>query len=447
MKPRFHLLTYGCQMNVCEAGIVRSILTGAGFAESSDPDSADLVLMLTCSVRSSAEQRALGRLSSLRSFSGEQKNRVIAVLGCMAQNLGRRLTDEYGADIVAGPDEYRLLPELYEQARNGQGRLVHTRLTGECYDDVMPLPDNRVSAFVTVMRGCNNRCSYCIVPLVKGSERCRPFDSIVGEVSALLQQGIVEITLLGQNILAYQDGSRRFPDLLRAVARLPGLLRLRFLTSHPRDLDESLLAAIIESGACPALHLPLQSGSDRILGLMERGYTKDEYLAKVRMARSLLPEIGLTTDVMVGFPSETEQDFEETLNVIETVRFDYAYMFRFSPRPGTAATGIKPAVSNADAGRRLARLVEIQNRITAERNRELVGRTLELLIEGQAPRGGMLGRTATNRPVVVDAAVKPGELILGRVTHLQGWTPVAEPVAGEKFRRQSAVLVSAGRED
>lgn len=433
-------------MNLCEAGIVRSILARAGFEETTEPASADFLLLLTCSVRAHAEERALGRLGSFQALGDRQGGRVIAVLGCMAQNLGKRLADEYGADIVAGPDEYRLLPELFEQVRKEQGRFVHVRLTGECYDDIMPLPDSRVNAFVTVMRGCNNHCSYCIVPLVKGSERCRPFDSIVSEVSQLLRLGIVEITLLGQNILAYQDGSRRFPDLLRAVAGLPGLLRLRFLTSHPRDLDESLIVAMLETGACPALHLPLQSGSDRILALMKRGYTRDEYLAKVRMARSLLPDIGLTTDVMVGFPSETEQDFEETLRVIETVRFDYAYMFRFSPRPGTAAAQMKPPVPNADAGRRLAKLVEVQNRITAERNRKLVGRRLELLIEGPAPRGGMLGRTGTNRPVVVDAAVAPGSLVQCRVTHIRGWTPVAELLEERDSDREAQGFVSVVRE-
>lgn len=431
-------------MNVCEAGIVRSLLTGAGFVETLEPDIADLLLILTCSVRSHAEERALGRLRSFCSLGSQQTGRVVAVLGCMAQNLGRRLAEEYGADIVAGPDEYRQLPDLFEQVRAGKGPFVCVRLSGECYDDVMSLPDNRVSAFVTVMRGCNNSCSYCIVPLVKGRERCRPFESVVSEVSNLLELGIVEITLLGQNILAYRDGTRGFPDLLRAVAALPGLRRLRFLTSHPRDLDETLVAALVESGACPALHLPLQSGSDRILALMERGYTRDEYLAKVRMVRSLLPEIGLTTDVMVGFPSETEQDFEETLRVIEAVRFDYAYMFRFSPRPGTAAARMKPPVANADAGRRLARLVEVQNRITAERNRELVGRRVEVLIEGPAQRGGMLGRTATNRPLVVDGAVEVGKLIACRVTHIRGWTPVAEPLEGDNHREAQTVALGAG---
>jgi tRNA-2-methylthio-N6-dimethylallyladenosine synthase len=285
-----------------------------------------------------------------------------------------------------------------------------------------------VSAFVTVMRGSDNFCTYCIVPHVKGRERSRPLASILSEAERHVADGTKDITLLGQNVLAWRDGGRRFPELLAAVASALPQARIRFLTSHPRDLDTELLATMRRlPNACPSIHLPVQSGSNAILARMNRGYTREEYLAKVALGRKYLPDLSLTTDVLVGFPSETEADFKATLDLIEQVRFDFAYMFRFSLRPGTDAEKIAPKVSEADAGRRLSRLIEVQNRITAERNRELLNKTLELLIEGPSPRdSGWLGRTITNKVVIVKGRCAPGDLVRCRVTRINGWTPVAE---------------------
>lgn len=423
-------------MNVWESGIVRRVLADAGFAETGDERDADVLLMMTCSVRSHAEQRALGRLGTFRSLRSERPGRIVGVLGCMAQRLARSLVSDHRADIVVGPDEYLRLPELIADVRAGTSGLVATRQTSECYDSVLPARGlspseassrSAVSAFVTVMRGCDNFCTYCIVPHVKGRERSRPLVGIVSEAERHVAGGAKDITLLGQNVLAWRDGRRRFPELLGTVAAALPHVRIRFLTSHPRDLDAELLEAMRRPNVCPSIHLPVQSGSDQVLARMNRGYTREKYLAKIALCRRYLPEVSLTTDILVGFPSETEADFKSTLDLVEQVRFDYAYMFRFSFRPGTGAEKIEPKVSEADAGRRLSRLIEVQNRITAERNRELLGRTLMLLIEGPSPRdSGWLGRTVTNKVVIVKGDCAPGDLVRCRVERINGWTPVAE---------------------
>jgi len=434
---KFYLQTYGCQMNVHESDVVRRVLADAGFAEAADERDADVLLMMTCSVRSHAEQRALGRLGTFRALRAEREGRVVGVLGCMAQRLADTLVTDHQADIVVGPDEYLRLPELIANARTGTTGLVATRQTSECYDAVMPARglsrdgdgyDGSVSAFITVMRGCDNYCTYCIVPHVKGRERSRPMKSILSEAECRVAAGAKDITFLGQNVLAYRDGGRRFPDLLAAVAVALPQVRIRFLTSHPRDLDSTLLDTMSRfANVCPSLHLPVQSGSDSILERMNRGYTRNEYVAKVALCRKTLPEVSLTTDVLVGFPSETEDDFKATLDLIEQVRFDFAYMFRYSMRPGTRAAEFEPKVSEADGGRRLSRLIEVQNRITAERNRNMLNQVLELLIEGPSPRdSGWLGRTATNKVVIVRGPCAPGDLLRCRVTRINGWTPIAD---------------------
>jgi len=435
---KFYLQTYGCQMNVYESGLVRRVLTDTGFAETTDEQDADVLLMMTCSVRSHAEQRALGRLGTFRALRAGRPGRIVGVLGCMAQRFADGLVTDHRADIVVGPDEYLRLPELVANVRAGTTGLVATRQTSECYDTVMPArglsqdgdsPRSPVSASVTVMRGCDNYCTYCIVPHVKGRERSRPLASVLAEAERNASDGVKDITLLGQNVLAYRDGSRRFPDLLAAVASALPEVRIRFLTSHPRDLNLHLLETMQRlTNACPNLHLPVQSGSNRVLAAMNRGYSREDYLRKIELCREMLPEVGLSTDLLVGFPSETEADFQATLDLVEQVRFDTAYTFRFSLRPGTGAEELAPKVSETDAGRRLARLIEVQNRITVERSRDLLNRELELLIEGPSPRdSGWLGRTANNKVVIFKGRCAPGDLVRCRVTRINGWTPVAEP--------------------
>jgi len=428
MAGEFFLKTYGCQMNVYESGVVRRILADAGFSETRDESCADLLMMMTCSVRSHAEARALGRLADFRGLRARHPDRLVVVLGCMAQRYKEELVEDARVDLVVGPDEYLRLPELIRQCRAGTRGIVAARLSSECYERVQPEPDNPVSAFVTVMRGCDNYCSYCIVPYVKGRERSRPLSRVLEETRTRVDGGVREITLLGQNVLAYRDGRQGFAELLRAVAQAAGTARVRFLTSHPRDLTDKVLHTMAEmENVCPFLHLPLQSGSNRILELMNRGYTRAEYLRLVERARVLLPGLALTTDIMVAFPGETESDFLDTIDLVQQVRFDSAYTFRFSVRPGTRAAELEPRVSAADSGRRLARLIEVQNRITLELNRAMVGQEYELLIEGPSPRGrGALGRTRSGKVVVLTEPTRPGTLVRARVTQLNGWTPVAQ---------------------
>jgi len=436
---RFFLEVYGCQMNRHEAGIVRRILSSAGYSETSDENEADVLLMLTCSVRDHAEQRALGRLGDFRGLKERSPGRVVAVLGCVSQNLKAALSSDHGADLVVGPDGYRRLPELLASVLPSQSRIQDPKSkigspvfsldqSPECYDGIMPVPESPVSGSVTVTRGCDNYCSYCIVPFVRGRERSKPAAQVLAEARSLLDQGVKEVTLLGQNVLAYRSDGCDFSGLLQQVAAMPGIARVRFLTSHPRDVTERFLETIADTTkVCPALHLPLQSGSDRILELMNRRYTRAEYLERVELARKLIPGLGLTTDIIVGFPQETDADYAATLELVRTIGYHYAYMFRYSVRPGTASEQMGPAVPDAVAQERLKRLIALQNDITRAHHRSLVGRRVELMVEGVAPRGGMTARTGDGTVVIVPGPVPVGTIRDFTVTRISGWTPVAGP--------------------
>jgi len=427
---RYYLQVYGCQMNQYDAGLVRALLDDAGYIETEVEDEADCCLVLTCAVRSHAENRALGRLGSLRAGARRKPGRVVAMLGCLSEPVRATLVEAHTADVILGPDEYRQLPAALAAARGASQESVATgsRNDRESYTGIRARFTGGVRGSVTVMRGCDNWCSYCIVPLTRGRERSRPPADIIDEARALTDNGVLDLTLLGQNVLAYRYEGTDFAGLLEGVAGIPGLKRLRFLTSHPKDLDERIIRTMADIPlVCPDLHLPFQSGSDRVLELMNRRYTRAEYLARVETARSLVPDLGLTTDVLVGFPGENDEDFLATLDLVRQLRFDAAYMFRYSVRPGTAAEKLGPKVSEAEAGTRLSRLIELQNRITRERNLELIGREFELLIEAPAPRGqAMLGRTRNNHTVVVDEETPVGTFANVRVTSLRGWTPVGQ---------------------
>jgi tRNA-2-methylthio-N6-dimethylallyladenosine synthase len=424
-RPSVFVETYGCQMNKNDSELIRGLLDERGYPMAEDWESADVVLVNTCSVREHAERRVLGRLGVLAGWKRLSPNRRIGVLGCMAQRLGASLGDlKPCVDFIVGPDGYRRLPELISGLCPPVADTAFR--PDELYGGVRPKRDAGFSAWVTISRGCVNFCSYCIVPYTRGPERCRPAGDILSEIESLAARGFREITLLGQNVNSWRDGGMDFADLLRRAASVTGLLRVRFMTSHPKDLTGRLLDAMAETPAvCPHLHLPVQSGSDRILARMNRKYDRNLYLEIVRKARERMPDLGLSTDVMVGFPGETESDFQSTLDLIEAVRFDDAFTYAYSPRSGTAAAGFDDAVPEDIRFRRLAGLIERQRAITLEKRKNWVGRTAEVLTERPSPRdpGEWLGRTASGLAVVFpEGKASPGRPVVVRIEGVRGVT-------------------------
>jgi tRNA-2-methylthio-N6-dimethylallyladenosine synthase len=400
--PSIYIETYGCQMNVADSELVLGVLGREGYVRTDDPAQADVVLVNTCAVRDHAEQRVLSRVGELKRH--KRPGRVLGVLGCMAQRLGPRLLERVPqVDLVAGPDGYRGLPELIARARSGERAADLAFKPWEHYEDVPPLGPGRASAFVTVQRGCDYRCTFCIVPMTRGPERSRPLAQVVAEVEGLADRGTTEVTLLGQTVNSYGDGTHDFADLLRAVGAVRGVRRLRFTSPYPTGFSERVMTAMAETPAvCEHVHLPAQSGSTRVLKRMLRRYTRDRYLEVVDALRRAVPNLALTTDLIVGFPGETEADFAETLSLVEAVGFDDAYTFRYSPREGTPATRLKDAVPDAVAGERLERLVALVRGIARRKNIGLVGSSHEVLVEGKAKRGELLqARTRTNKVALV----------------------------------------------
>src|SRR5213594_3505986 len=355
--PRIYIETYGCQMNVSDSELMLGVLGREGYVRTADPAEADVLLVNTCAVRDHAEQRVLGRMGELKRY--KRPGDVLGVVGCMAQRLGPKLLERVPqVDLVIGPDGYRGLPELIARARDGERAAETTFRSWEHYEDVPPVRERQVSAFVTVQRGCDYRCTFCIVPMTRGPERSRRFEDVVREVTDLARGGTTEVTLLGQTVNSYDDGAHDFADLLRAVGGIAGVRRLRFTSPYPTDFTDGVVAAMAETPAvCEHVHLPVQSGSSRVLKRMLRRYDRDRYLEVVAALRGAVPGMTLTTDIIVGFPGETEAEFQETLSLVELVGFDDAYTFKYSPREGTPATRLKDAVPDAVAGERLERLV------------------------------------------------------------------------------------------
>lgn len=425
---------YGCQMNVHDAEIIAGIMEGCGYTRTPDAASAEVVLVVTCAVREHAERRTLGRISQLAGARRGMRGRLV-VCGCVAQEHGAALLDDLpGVDLVVGPDRYRSLPDLLG---NGlPGRCCTTFDPGETYEGVDPVRGGFPRSFVTVMRGCDNRCSYCIVPDVRGCEKSRAFPSIVDEVSGLRDAGYGEITLLGQNVNSYRWRGKGFADLLRAAADAARPSWVRFVTSHPRDFGPDIVEVMAEYGnVCSQLHLPFQSGDDTVLRRMRRGYTRAEYLERIAATRKAIPDVVLSTDVLVGFPGESEDAFERSVSLLEEVQFDYAFLFRYSPRRGTPAAAMSDQVPETERMRRLNRIQEVQRGITVRRSRQTIGREVTLLVTGPSPRGGaqQAGRTQGNRLVVLEGtAFPPGSFIEARITDADGWTHFAVPVDGTR---------------
>jgi len=399
-----YIETYGCQMNVSDSELMFGVLARDGYVRTDDPADADVLLVNTCAVRDHAEQRVLGRMGELKRY--KRPGDVLGVVGCMAQRLGPRLLERVPqVDLVIGPDGYRALPELIARARDGERAAEVTFKAWEHYEDVPAVRDNPTSAFVTVQRGCDYRCTFCIVPMTRGPERSRKLADVVGEVARLADGGTSEVTLLGQTVNSYNDGAHDFGDLLRAVGAVAGIRRVRFTSPYPTDFTPRVLAAMADTTAvCEHVHLPVQSGSSRTLKRMLRRYDRHGYLDVVAALRAAVPGIALSTDIIVGFPGESEEDFQETLSLVEQVEFDDAYTFKYSVREGTPAVKIKDHVAEELKTERIGRLIVVVRRVAKRKNMALVGTTHEVLVEGPAKRGDLLqARTRTNKIALLEA--------------------------------------------
>ena len=400
--------TYGCQMNVADSEVVASVMGMAGYEVTESQDEADAVFLNTCSVRDNAEQKILSRLDYYHSLQKKQGRRIIVgVLGCMAERVREQLIEAHHADLVAGPDAYLTLPDLIAQAECGQKAINVALSTTETYRDIVPqrICGPHISGFVSIMRGCNNFCHYCIVPYTRGRERSRDVESILRECRDLQERGYKEVTLLGQNVNSYKSGEGAFPSLLRLVARAVPQMRVRFTTSHPKDMsDETLRVIAEEPNICHHIHLPVQSGSDRILKLMNRKYTREWYLDRVAAIRCIIPDCAITTDIFVGYSSETEEDHQQSLSLMREVGYDSAFMFKYSERPGTYASRHLPDdVPEEVKIRRLNEIIALQNELSAEANSKCIGQQYDVLIEGVSKRSRdeLFGRTGQNEVVIV----------------------------------------------
>ncbi len=418
---RVFIETYGCQMNIADSELIGGILRRAGYAAAAGVEDADVILLNTCAIREHAEERVLQRLGDLARLKCTRPDLRLGLLGCMAQHNRAALVEKAPwLDLIAGPDSYRRLPDLLGRSRFDPA--VDVRLDrGETYADVAPAREGGgVRAFVTAMRGCDRFCAFCVVPYVRGRERSVPPDAIVADVRALAADGVREIVLLGQTVNAYRFGEVDFARLLRRVAAVDGIERVRFTSPHPSDMSDAVIDAMAsEAKIQPSLHLPVQSGSDRILAAMERGYTVDEYLRLVERLRAAVPEIALTTDIIVGFHGEDGSDFRATLGLMETVGYDSAFTFKYSLRENTRAFRLGDTVSEQEKGRRLAEVIALQERISLARNRALVGRRFPVLVEGPARRGAskLAGKTPQFKTAVFPAAdaIRTGDTIMVRV--------------------------------
>jgi tRNA-2-methylthio-N6-dimethylallyladenosine synthase len=445
---RFYIESYGCQMNFSDSEIVASILYEEGFGATRNFEEADLILLNTCSIREKAEQTVRKRLSEFKKLKQSRPATLVGVLGCMAERLKSKfLEEEKLVDIVVGPDAYRTLPRLISEAGGGQKAVNVLLSREETYADIAPvrLNSNGITAFVSIMRGCNNMCSFCVVPFTRGRERSRDAQSIVNECRELVEAGYKEVTLLGQNVDSYyfvpknEDGTDgqpiTFATLLQKVALLSPDLRVRFSTSHPKDITDEVLHTMAKyENICRYIHLPLQSGSTRVLQLMNRSYTREWYMAKVDRIKAIMPDCGISSDIIAGFCTETEEDHKDTLSLMEYAGYDMSYMFFYSERPGTLAQRrYEDDIPEDVKKRRLQEIVEMQNRLSLESNRKDVGKTFKVLIEGDSRRSELnwMGRTSQNKVLIfpkADRNHKPGEYVFVRVNECTQATLLGEMV-------------------
>jgi len=414
-SKKIYVETYGCQMNMADTEVVLGVLDGIGYKPTKDAASADLILVNTCSVRDNAELRAHKRVSELKEHKRRNPEVLIGVLGCMAERLRTTLVEKNNlVDLVVGPDEYRKLPKLIEDAYAGQRGIAVKLSRVENYDDVTPLRTEGISAWLSVMRGCDKFCTFCVVPFTRGRERSRSLKSIVEEVQKLSAQGFKEVSLLGQNVNSYHDGEYDFADLLKSVAEVDSTMRIRYTTSHPQDMSDKLIETIAtHDNICKYVHLPVQSGSNRILKLMNRTYTIEHYLGLMEKVKRSMPDASFSTDIIAGFPTETGEDHQMTLDILKHVKYDGAYMFKYSPRENTKAWDMGDDVAEELKVERLNEIIELQNGIAFDINQLLIGKDVEVLIERDSSRSAddLMGRTDTNKKTVFPR----GNAIVGEI--------------------------------
>ena len=439
VERKLFIETYGCQMNVADSEVVASIMQMDGYSLTDKIEEADAIFVNTCSVRDNAEQKVYGRLRYFQSLRRKKHSLIVGVLGCMAERVKEELINVHHADLVVGPDAYLDLPNLVGAVERGEKAINVELSTQETYKDVIPLklPGVHISGFVSIMRGCNNFCTYCIVPYTRGRERSRDVESILREIRDMRAKGFKEVTLLGQNVnsYAFDEGGKTvtFPLLLARVAEEVPEMRIRFTTSHPKDMsDETLRVIAAYDNICKFIHLPAQSGSDRILRLMNRKYTRAWYLDRIAAIRRIIPDCGISTDLFCGFHSETEEDYQETLSLMREVGYDSAYLFKYSERPGTyAAKHLVDDVPEEEKIRRLQGMIDLQNRLSEESNRRDIGKVFEVLVEGFSKRSReqLFGRTSQNKVVIFDKKdYHVGQYVRVRIHEASSATLFGEPL-------------------
>jgi tRNA-2-methylthio-N6-dimethylallyladenosine synthase len=429
-----YIETYGCQMNVYDTEIVETILQRDGYVMSSDPESASVILLNTCSVRENAHQKVLRRIDALKTLKKSNGKLILGVIGCMAQCLKDELLEEgLGVDIIAGPDTYKDLPDLISRFRDTGVKDSELKLSRtETYSDIFPTHDEGANAFIAVMRGCDNVCSFCVVPYARGRERSRDPENVIEEVRKLAEQGFKQITLLGQNVNSYKYDGCTFAELIERVSEVDGVKRIRFTSPHPKDFPPPLIEVVRDNPkVCKHIHLPLQSGNNRILEMMRRTYTQTEYIGLASILRKHTPTVALTTDVIVGFPTETEEEYQDTLRVMRTIEFDSAFMFKYSERKHTLAERkYTDDVSAEDKTSRITRLVDLQRKISFKRNNAHLGEVFEVLVEGRGKKPDqLLGRNDGNKIVVFpDNGAGVGEFVNVRIDEVTPNTLIGESV-------------------
>lgn len=445
-KNQVYIETYGCQMNIADTEIVMGILQQQGYEMTQQPDNADVIFLNTCSIRDNAEQRVYGRLGNLKKLKDDNPNLVLGILGCMAERLRKDLIEEKKVvDMVIGPDEYRRIPEFIGNAFNGEKGIGVKLSKTETYDDIIPYREDGLQAWISVMRGCDKFCTFCVVPFTRGRERSRDLISVVEEVRLLSKRGFREVSLLGQNVNSYNDNGKDFADLLAECAMVDRSLRIRFTTSHPQDMSDKLIHTIAEHpNLCKYIHLPVQSGSNRILELMNRTYTIEHYLNLIEKARKIIPGVSFSTDIISGFPSETYDDHLMTLDVMRKVRYDGAYMFKYSPREGTKAFRMEDDVSEETKTKRLQEIINLQQEISYEINQSLIGKEEVILVEGFSKKSEqfLAGRTDSNKVVIIpfDEKIKEGDYVSVKINKASSATLFGDVISIIDSRKEKLSL-------